>query len=52
MRIGDIDIHPMADGTFRASAQYFGEHATAVGHEDLFIRHQQAWLPIGEIACG
>jgi glyoxylase-like metal-dependent hydrolase (beta-lactamase superfamily II) len=47
MRIGDIDIHPLADGTFRASPQYFGEHVTAEGHEDLFIRHQQAWLPIG-----
>jgi hypothetical protein len=28
MRIGDIDIHPVADGTFRASPQYFGQHAT------------------------
>src|ERR1700760_3753243 len=47
MRIGEIDIPPLADGTFRASPQYFGEHVTAEGHEDLFIRHQQAWLPIG-----
>lgn len=47
MRIGSIDLHPIADGTFRASPQYFGEHVTARGHEDLFIRHGMAWLPIG-----
>ncbi len=47
MRIGSIDIHPIADGTFRASPQYFGDHATAQGHEDLFTRHGMAWLPIG-----
>ena len=47
MQIGDIHIHPIADGTFRASPQYFGEHVTARGHEDLFSRHGQAWLPIG-----
>ena len=47
MRIGSIDIHPVADGTFRASPQYFGDHVTAHGHEDLFTRHGMAWLPIG-----
>src|ERR1700742_488890 len=47
MRIGNIDLHPIADGTFRASPQYFGEHVTARGHEDLFTRHEMAWLPIG-----
>ena len=47
MQIGDIHIHPIADGTFRASPQYFGDQVTADGHEDLFSRHGMAWLPIG-----
>jgi glyoxylase-like metal-dependent hydrolase (beta-lactamase superfamily II) len=47
MRIGDIDIHPLVDGTFRASPAYFGDHARAKGHEDLFVRDGYAWLPIG-----
>ena len=47
MLIGDIDIHPIADGTFRASPAYFGDHARLDGHEDLFGRHGMAWLPIG-----
>ncbi|MEU2349553.1 MBL fold metallo-hydrolase [Modestobacter sp. NPDC049651] len=47
MRIGDIDVHPVADGTFRASPQYFGEHVTAQGHEDLFDDDGQAYFPIG-----
>lgn len=47
MRVGDIDVHPIADGTFRAAPDYFGDHVTAHGHEDLFNRHGQAWLPIG-----
>jgi glyoxylase-like metal-dependent hydrolase (beta-lactamase superfamily II) len=47
VRIGDIDIYPIADGTFRASPAYFGDHARPEGHEDLFIRSGFAWLPIG-----
>lgn len=47
MLIGDIDIHPLVDGTFRASPAYFGDHARPEGHEDLFIRDGFAWLPIG-----
>jgi glyoxylase-like metal-dependent hydrolase (beta-lactamase superfamily II) len=47
MLIGDIDIHPITDGTFRASPGYFGEHARPDGHEDLFTRNGMAWLPIG-----
>lgn len=47
MQIGDIHVHPIADGTFRASPRYFGDHVTAHGHEDLFSRHGKAWLPIG-----
>lgn len=47
MRVGDIEITPVADGTFRASPAYFGPAATADGHGDLFSRHGMAWLPIG-----
>jgi glyoxylase-like metal-dependent hydrolase (beta-lactamase superfamily II) len=47
MLIGDIDLHPITDGVFRASPAYFGEHARPEGHEDLFTRHGKAWLPIG-----
>jgi glyoxylase-like metal-dependent hydrolase (beta-lactamase superfamily II) len=47
MRVGQIDVHPIADGTFRASPGYFGDHVTAAGHEDLFDRDGRAWLPIG-----
>jgi glyoxylase-like metal-dependent hydrolase (beta-lactamase superfamily II) len=47
MQIGDVHIHPIADGTFRATPQYFGDDVTAHGHEDLFSSHQMAWLPIG-----
>jgi glyoxylase-like metal-dependent hydrolase (beta-lactamase superfamily II) len=45
--VGDIEIHPLVDGTFRASPAYFGAHARAEGHDDLFIRDGFAWLPIG-----
>ena len=47
MLIGDIDVHPLADGTFRASPEYFGDHVRADGHEDLFGRDGLAFLPIG-----
>jgi glyoxylase-like metal-dependent hydrolase (beta-lactamase superfamily II) len=47
MRIGDIALHPLSDGTFRAGPGYFGDHVTAVGHEDYFHPDGRAWLPIG-----
>ena len=47
MLIGDIDVHPLADGTFRASPEYFGDHAVADGHPELFGRDGLAFLPIG-----
>jgi glyoxylase-like metal-dependent hydrolase (beta-lactamase superfamily II) len=47
MLIGDIGIHPLTDGVFRASPGYFGDHVRSDGHEDLFTRHGMAWLPIG-----
>lgn len=47
MRIGDIDLHPLTDGTFRAGPGYFGDHVTPHGHEDYFSPQGKAWLPIG-----
>lgn len=47
MRVGDIDVHPITDGTFRAGPGYFGGHVTATGHEEFFARDGKAWLPIG-----
>lgn len=46
-------LSPISDGTFvlrrdvRRRPGYFGDHATADGHGDLFDRREQAWLPIG-----
>lgn len=47
MRIGDIDLHAISDGTFRAAPGYFGDHVTAHGHEDYFASDGKAFLPIG-----
>jgi glyoxylase-like metal-dependent hydrolase (beta-lactamase superfamily II) len=47
VRIGDIWLHAIADGTFRAGPGYFGDHVTAVGHEDFFSAGGRAFLPIG-----
>jgi glyoxylase-like metal-dependent hydrolase (beta-lactamase superfamily II) len=47
VRIGEIDLHPLTDGTFRAGPGYFGDHVTAHGHEDYFSPGGMAWLPIG-----
>ncbi len=47
MLIGDVEVLPIADGTFRASPGYFGDHARLEGHEDLFSRDGKAFLPIG-----
>jgi glyoxylase-like metal-dependent hydrolase (beta-lactamase superfamily II) len=47
MRIGDLHLHPIADGTFIARPRYFGEHVPPQSHPELFSRHQTAWLPIG-----
>jgi glyoxylase-like metal-dependent hydrolase (beta-lactamase superfamily II) len=47
LRIGEIDLQPLTDGTFRAGPGYFGDHVTVQGHEDYFTPHGKAWLPIG-----
>jgi glyoxylase-like metal-dependent hydrolase (beta-lactamase superfamily II) len=47
MQVGNIAISAISDGTFIARPGYFGDGASADGHNDLFDRHGQAWLPIG-----
>ena len=47
MQVGNIVLHAISDGTFIARPRYFGDHASAEGHADLFDRHGRAWLPIG-----
>jgi glyoxylase-like metal-dependent hydrolase (beta-lactamase superfamily II) len=47
MEVGNILLSAISDGTFVARPSYFGDHASAEGHGDLFDRRGQAWLPIG-----
>jgi glyoxylase-like metal-dependent hydrolase (beta-lactamase superfamily II) len=47
MRIGDLHIHPISDGTFIARPKYFGHDLPDDTHPELFDRHGAAWLPIG-----
>lgn len=47
MRIGDLHLHPVSDGTFVARPRYFGDHVAEGVHPGLFDRDHAAWLPIG-----
>jgi len=47
VRIGELDLSPVADGTFVARPRYFGDHVAEQAHPELFDRHGAAWLPIG-----
>src|SRR5262245_17518719 len=47
MRIGELELWPVSDGTFVARPRYFGEHVADDAHPELFARHHAAWLPIG-----
>lgn len=47
MRIGEIDVTPLSDGTFVAGPGYFHVNARAEEHSEMFDRHGKAWLPIG-----
>lgn len=47
MRIGDILLHPVSDGTFLARPKYFGDHVAPDARPELFNRHHAAALPIG-----
>lgn len=44
MRIGDMHLHPISDGTFVARPTYFGSHVAPDAHPELFYRHGTAWL--------
>jgi glyoxylase-like metal-dependent hydrolase (beta-lactamase superfamily II) len=44
VRLGDLHLHPISDGTFVARPPYFGDH---VAHPGFFDRDGAAWLPIG-----
>ncbi len=47
MRIGDLELHAVSDGTFVARPRYFGEHIAPGAHPELFRHEGRAWLPIG-----
>jgi glyoxylase-like metal-dependent hydrolase (beta-lactamase superfamily II) len=47
MRIGDVHLQPISDGTFVARPLYFGSHVPPDAHPELFDRHGAAWLPLG-----
>jgi len=47
MRIGDLRLHPISDGTFVAPPAYFGSHVASDAHPELFDRRGTAWLPLG-----
>jgi len=47
MRIGDLILHPVSDGTFIARPEYFGRHLWPGAHPEFFSRGHAAWLPIG-----
>jgi glyoxylase-like metal-dependent hydrolase (beta-lactamase superfamily II) len=47
MRIGELHLHPVSDGTFVARPSYFGEAVTPSARPELFDRHGAAWLPLG-----
>jgi hypothetical protein len=47
VRIGDLSVHPVSDGTFVVRPAYFGSHVLPGAHPEFFSRHQAVWLPIG-----
>ena len=47
MRVGEVTVHAVADGTFVARRSYSGETVPADAHPEVFDRDDAAWLPIG-----
>lgn len=47
LRIGDISLYPVSDGTFVARPGYFGAGVPPGSHPEFFSRHGAAWLSIG-----
>src|ERR1700684_645680 len=47
MRIGDVELHAVSDGTFVARPQSSGQHRAPDVHPELFRHDGTARLPIG-----
>lgn len=47
MRVGDLRVDAVSDGTFVARPRYFGDAVPSSARPDLFDRDGAAWLPIG-----
>jgi glyoxylase-like metal-dependent hydrolase (beta-lactamase superfamily II) len=47
MRIGDVELQVVSDGSFVARPTYFGPDVPASARPELFDRHGAAWLPLG-----
>ncbi|HEY2673075.1 MAG TPA: hypothetical protein VGJ07_22290 [Rugosimonospora sp.] len=47
MRVADLHLDPLPDGTFVARPRYFRDDLPPQTRPDLFDRHGTAWLPIG-----
>jgi glyoxylase-like metal-dependent hydrolase (beta-lactamase superfamily II) len=47
MRVGELRVDAVSDGTFVARPSYFGGHVPPTARPDLFDRDGSAWLPIG-----
>ncbi len=47
VRIGDLELHSVSDGTFVARPGYFGDDVPDDAHPELFDRDHTAYLPIG-----
>jgi len=47
LRVGEMVVHAVSDGTFVARPAYFGPVLPASSRPDFFNRDGAAWLPIG-----
>lgn len=47
MRVGELHVLPIADGTFVARPRYFGTDVPDDAHAELFRHGGAVWLPIG-----
>lgn len=47
MRVGELELCPVSDGSFVARPRYFDDDAHPGARPDVFDRDGAAWLPIG-----
>lgn len=47
MRVGELEVLPVSDGTFVARPRYFSADAPPGARPDVFDREGAAWWPIG-----